>query len=73
MSEHHPSCRPSDRNLVWHCSQCGLIELAECPSGARCQFRNSPGLLNWLFSRPRRGDGDGVARGRVQKVLHHET
>ena len=27
--EHHPSCRPSDRDLVWLCSQCGAIESAE--------------------------------------------
>jgi hypothetical protein len=26
---HHPSCTPYDRDLVWHCSQCGLNELAE--------------------------------------------
>lgn len=25
---HHPSCRPSDRDLVWHCSQCGENEPA---------------------------------------------
>jgi hypothetical protein len=28
MSEHHPSCRESDKDLVWHCSQCGLNEPA---------------------------------------------
>jgi hypothetical protein len=26
--EHHPSCTPNDRSLVWHCSQCGAIESA---------------------------------------------
>lgn len=26
--KHHPSCRTSDLNLVWHCSQCGLNESA---------------------------------------------
>jgi hypothetical protein len=29
MNKHHPSCRESDRDLVWHCSQCGLNENAE--------------------------------------------
>jgi hypothetical protein len=29
MSEHHPSCTPNDRSLVWHCNQCGLDESAE--------------------------------------------
>ncbi len=23
---HHPSCRESDKDLVWHCCQCGLNE-----------------------------------------------
>ncbi len=27
-TEHHPSCRESDKDLVWHCSQCGLNEPA---------------------------------------------
>jgi hypothetical protein len=27
--EHHPSCRESDKSLVWHCNQCGLNESAE--------------------------------------------
>jgi hypothetical protein len=26
--KHHPSCKPSDRDLVWHCNQCGLNESA---------------------------------------------
>ena len=26
---HHPSCKPSDNDLVWHCNQCGLNEFAE--------------------------------------------
>jgi hypothetical protein len=26
---HHPSCDPEDRDLVWHCNQCGLNEDAE--------------------------------------------
>lgn len=26
MNNHHPSCRPNDASLVWHCSQCGLNE-----------------------------------------------
>ena len=26
---HHPSCRPTDRNLFWYCSQCGTNEPAE--------------------------------------------
>jgi len=25
---HHASCTPRDRDLVWHCSQCGLDETA---------------------------------------------
>ncbi len=25
---HHPSCRESDKDLVWHCNQCGLNESA---------------------------------------------
>jgi len=29
MREHHPSCRESDKSLVWHCNQCGLNESAE--------------------------------------------
>jgi len=29
MSTHHPSCRPSDRDLVWLCAQCGGHESAE--------------------------------------------
>ena len=32
MSEdttHHPSCKPEDRELVYHCNQCGLNEYAE--------------------------------------------
>ena len=29
MSQHHPSCRPSDRDLVWLCAQCGGHESAE--------------------------------------------
>lgn len=24
--QHHPSCRESDKDLVYHCSQCGLSE-----------------------------------------------
>ena len=27
--QHHPSCSESDRDLVWHCSQCGLNEPVE--------------------------------------------
>jgi hypothetical protein len=27
-AEHHPSCTPNDRDLVWHCNQCGLNESA---------------------------------------------
>ena len=26
---HHPSCRPTDKDLVWHCRQCGENEPAE--------------------------------------------
>lgn len=26
--KHHPSCRESDKDLVWHCSQCGENESA---------------------------------------------
>ena len=26
---HHPSCRPTDKDLVWHCHQCGESESAE--------------------------------------------
>jgi hypothetical protein len=26
---HHPSCSPHDRDLVWHCNQCGANESAE--------------------------------------------
>ncbi len=26
--KHHPSCRDSDRDLVWHCNQCGSNESA---------------------------------------------
>ncbi len=26
--EHHPSCTPNDRDLVWFCNQCGLKESA---------------------------------------------
>jgi hypothetical protein len=29
MSQHHPSCLPSDRDLVWLCAQCGGHESAE--------------------------------------------
>ena len=29
MNEHHPSCRPSDRDLVRLCAQCGGHESAE--------------------------------------------
>ena len=29
LKEHHPSCRESDKDLVWHCSQCGLNESAD--------------------------------------------
>ncbi len=29
MSQHHPSCKPSDRDLVWICAQCGGHEPAE--------------------------------------------
>lgn len=25
---HHPSCRPNDKSLVWHCYQCGDNESA---------------------------------------------
>ncbi len=28
MTGHHPSCRESDKDLVWHCNQCGLNESA---------------------------------------------
>jgi hypothetical protein len=35
MSEHHASCRPSDKNLVWHCSQCGLNEPVDAEALAR--------------------------------------
>jgi hypothetical protein len=28
LYEHHPSCTPNDRDLVWHCHQCGLNESA---------------------------------------------
>lgn len=28
MSEHHPSCQRSDRDLVWLCAQCGGHEYA---------------------------------------------
>lgn len=27
--KHHPSCRETDTELVWHCNQCGNIEQAE--------------------------------------------
>ena len=26
---HHPSCRPTDKDLVWYCHQCGEQESAE--------------------------------------------
>lgn len=26
MTRHHASCKASDRALVYHCSQCGLVE-----------------------------------------------
>jgi hypothetical protein len=29
MSEHHPSCTPNDRSLIWLCAQCGVCESAE--------------------------------------------
>ena len=29
MSQHHASCQPSDRDLVWMCAQCGGHESAE--------------------------------------------
>jgi len=29
VGEHHASCQPSDKELVWHCCQCGLNESAE--------------------------------------------
>ncbi len=29
MTEHHASCKPSDRDLVWLCNQCGGHESAE--------------------------------------------
>jgi hypothetical protein len=25
---HHPSCTENDKDLVWHCNQCGLNESA---------------------------------------------
>lgn len=25
---HHPSCKESDRSLVWECDQCGVVEPA---------------------------------------------
>lgn len=28
MSQHHPSCKPSDRELVWLCNRCGGHEPA---------------------------------------------
>jgi hypothetical protein len=27
--EHHPSCTPNDRDLIWFCNQCGARESAE--------------------------------------------
>lgn len=27
--QHHPSCKPSDRDLIWFCNQCGARESAE--------------------------------------------
>jgi hypothetical protein len=46
MSEHHPSCRPSDKELVWLCHQCGGHESAEDIEldGAR---------LDWLEKNPK--------------------
>ncbi len=42
VSKHHPSCTPSDRDLVWLCAQCGGHESAEnleMPSAVRLALK----------------------------------
>ena len=42
---HPPRCRPSDRDLVWHCSQCGLNEPAPELESPECSGRDQGGKL----------------------------
>jgi hypothetical protein len=41
MSVHHPSCRPSDKDLVWLCAQCGGHESAEA-------IEDGAEFLSWI-------------------------
>jgi hypothetical protein len=40
-SEHHPSCRPSDRDLVLLCAQCGGHESADFVLAALIKARET--------------------------------
>jgi hypothetical protein len=54
MKNHHPSCRESDKNLVWHCAQCGENESAESVlderDAARAHAERLAAALRWLSS-----------------------
>ena len=50
---HHPSCRESDKDLVWHCNQCGLNESAEPATGEWTVGMVKAMMLNW------HGENDG--------------
>ena len=43
---HHPSCLPTDKDLVWHCCQCGENEPAEEEVLARLARQRA--ALEWI-------------------------
>jgi hypothetical protein len=47
-NKHHPSCTEHDKDLVWHCSQCGLNELADEQEIINRAQSEDKARLDWL-------------------------
>jgi hypothetical protein len=68
VSEHHPSCRESDKDLIWLCNQCGAKESAEDLEQHNAELVDKldeanarlESLMNWL--RQRNAELESAAR-----------
>ena len=51
-ANHHPSCSPNNRDLVWHCPQCGALESAEAINAALAAEREKIKRLTDAINKP---------------------